>query len=419
MSQATTDWMGAEARIAKADAAAAQYGYPASQLHAVGVTGTNGKTTTVHLLRAILDRPEMPCASIGTLGVLVGREGTLVPGGLGLTTPGPDELQRVLRELVDRGVRRVVMEVSSHALDQHRAHGVRMDAAVFTNLTRDHLDYHQSMEAYFAAKASLLTYLTEDDVAVVNADDPAWHALPTTTLGVRRVTFGIQADVPATDVRAIGVRYDGRGSAWTLRYAGAEADVRLPLIGDFNVSNALGAAAVALAQGDPIAAVAERLSRVPQVPGRLEMIAETPTVLRDYAHTPDAMERALGAVRPFTQGRIILVFGAGGDRDAGKRSIMGAIAERLADVVIVTSDNPRTESPSAILDEIEGGMTTGRHERIEDRRAAIARALEVARPGDVVLLAGKGHETYQIIGQEKHPFDEKVIVRELLQSAAS
>jgi len=249
---------------------------------------------------------------------------------------------------------------------------------------------------------------------VVNADDPAWHALP---LAPRRITFSVDAPGgSAADVRAEDVRYDERGSAWMLTYGGASAPVRLPLIGDFNVANALGAAGVALAGGDTVASVAERLSAVPQVPGRLEIIAESPTVLRDYAHTPDAMERALGAIRPFTGGRIILVFGAGGDRDPGKRPLMGAIAERLADVVIVTSDNPRTESPSAILGAIEAGMPARRHERIEDRRAAIARALALAEPGDVVLLAGKGHETYQVIGTEKHPFDEKVIVYELLTS---
>ena len=192
------------------------------------------------------------------------------------------------------------------------------------------------------------------------------------------------------------------------------AAVHLPLIGDFNVSNALGAAATALALGHSVAHVAKRLSHVPQIPGRLEMIADTPTILRDYAHTPDALERALGAVRPFVRGRLIAVFGAGGDRDPGKRPIMGAIAERNADIAIVTSDNPRTESPTAIIDDIEAGMTLGAHERIPDRRAAIARAIDLAAPDDVVLLAGKGHEIYQVIGTEKHPFDERQIVHDLL-----
>jgi UDP-N-acetylmuramoyl-L-alanyl-D-glutamate--2,6-diaminopimelate ligase len=409
--QTTTDWMSANERIAKAEAAAIRYGYPARALRAVGVTGTNGKTTTVHLLRALLDTPDACCASIGTLGVLVGREGRVVPGGAGLTTPGPDELQRVLRELVDMGVRQVVMEVSSHALDQHRAHGVHFAAAVYTNFTRDHLDYHQTMETYFAAKAKLIASLADDGVVVVNADDPAWHALPPAP---RRVTFGVTAG----DVRAEGVRYDERGSTWTLVTPQGSAPVHLPLIGDFNVANALGAAASALALGHSLDDVTQRLSAVPQVPGRLEIIASVPTVLRDYAHTPDALERALGAVRPFARGRLILVFGAGGDRDPGKRALMGGIAERMADVAVVTSDNPRTESPAAIIDAIEAGMPARRHVRIEDRRAAIAYAVRIAQPTDVVLLAGKGHETYQVIGTEKHPFDEQRIVYELIQALA-
>jgi UDP-N-acetylmuramoyl-L-alanyl-D-glutamate--2,6-diaminopimelate ligase len=214
------------------------------------------------------------------------------------------------------------------------------------------------------------------------------------------------------------VQYDGRGSEWTLSYDGDSATVRLPLIGDFNVANALAAVGAAVALGHPLHGLAERLSRVPQVPGRLEIIAESPTVLRDYAHTPDALARALAAVRPFTRGRLIVVFGAGGDRDPGKRSIMGAIAERDADIAVVTSDNPRTESPAAILDEIERGMPARKHVRIEDRRAAIAHALSIATDDDVILLAGKGHETYQVIGTEKHPFNEKAIVNDLLVERA-
>ncbi|HXC26105.1 MAG TPA: UDP-N-acetylmuramoyl-L-alanyl-D-glutamate--2,6-diaminopimelate ligase [Gemmatimonadaceae bacterium] len=421
------DSVSPEVRIRNAEAAIERYGHPARSLRIIGVTGTNGKTTTVNILRSLLDDPSARSASIGTLGVLLGHAGETIPGGLGLTTPGPDELQRVLRELVDLGIRTVVMEVSSHALVQHRIHGVTLSAAVFTNLTRDHLDYHKTPEAYFAAKAQLVGYLNPDGVAIINADDPVWAKLPHAP---RRVTFGVQAG----EVRADDVSYTSQGSAWTLRYGGAAARVRLPLIGDFNVSNAVGAAAAVLAtQADAlpgmpdgitleqgiasaraVSDVAARLSRIPQVPGRLEMIADRPTVLRDYAHTPDALERALGAIRPFAQGRVIVVFGAGGDRDAGKRPLMGAIAERDADVAIVTSDNPRTESPGMIIDDIERGMTRGRHERIEDRHVAIARALEIAAPDDVVLLAGKGHETYQVIGTDKHPFDEQQIVQEFM-----
>lgn len=403
-----TDSVPPEVRIRNAEAAVAKYGDPARGLHTVGVTGTNGKTTTVNILRGLLDDTDQPCASIGTLGVLLGRDGRVIPGGMGLTTPGPDELQRVLRELADDGVKKVVMEVSSHALDQRRIHGVTFDAVVFTNFTRDHLDYHRTMETYFAAKAKLTTYLKPNGTAVVNADDPVWKGLGAVS---RKLTFGLAAG----DVRATDVQYDDRGSTWTLSYAGDSTPVRLPLIGDFNVANALAAAATAVALGHPVHGVAERMAKVPQVPGRLEIIAESPTVLRDYAHTPDALERALAAVRPFTRGRLIVVFGAGGDRDPGKRPIMGGIAERDADVAIVTSDNPRTESPAAILDAIEVGMPAKRHIRIEDRRAAIAHAINMANIDDVIVLAGKGHETYQVIGTEKHPFDEKEIVAELMR----
>lgn len=406
MSGATQDPIVAAKRVEIARAAAARYAYPALTLRTIAVTGTNGKTTTVNILRALLDLPVAPAASIGTLGVLIGREGRVMPGGLGLTTPGPDELQRVLRELVDAGVRSVALEVSSHALDQHRVHGVPFDAAVFTNITRDHLDYHGTMEHYFGAKAKLISYLKATGVAVVNADQPEWRSLP---LAPRLLTYGTQAG----DVRAEDIEYDATGSSWTIRTGDEDAFVRLPLVGDFNVINALAAASAALSVGIPLRAVAQSLALVPQIPGRLELIAESPPIIRDYAHTPDALVRSLAAVRPFVSGKLILVFGAGGDRDPGKRPLMGSAAEAGADRVIVTSDNPRTEDPELIIDEIERGMSTP-HERLSDRRAAIARAIEIAQRGDTILLAGKGHETYQVIGTQKYPFDERQVVGELL-----
>jgi len=396
-----------DGRRGAAIAAAAFHGDPCRSLSIVGVTGTSGKTTTVSMLRHLLDAPEAPAASIGTLGVLLGSAGDVFPGGSGLTTPGPVEFQRVLRALVDAGVRRVAMEVSSHALDQRRVEGVPFDAAVFTNLSRDHLDYHGTSEAYFEAKARLVAHLAPGGAAVVNDDVETWRALP---VAPRLVRYGLHSDF--AEVRATDVAVSPGGSRWTLATPDGSAEVRLPLIGDFNVSNALGAAAAAWALGFPVEQVAERLTTLPQVPGRLERVLDEPAVLRDYAHKPDALERALAAVRPFTTGRLIVVFGCGGDRDRGKRPIMGEIAERLADVVILTSDNPRTEDPERILDEIEAGMHRP-HERVEDRRAAIARALAIATPGDVVMLAGKGHETYQIRGTTYHPFDEQAIVKEL------
>jgi UDP-N-acetylmuramoyl-L-alanyl-D-glutamate--2,6-diaminopimelate ligase len=405
-------------RRAAAVAASAAFDFPATQLQAVGVTGTNGKTTTVNMLRHLLSEPETagatsaPAASIGTLGVLVGSKGEPLDGGQGLTTPGPVELQRVFRALVDQGVSRVAMEVSSHALDQHRVEGVQFDAAVFTNLTRDHLDYHRTMDAYFAAKARLIGLLRSGGAAVVNMDDDAWTSLP---VAARIITFGTSV---GAYVRCEEVRYRARGSEWTLVIGEERHAIALPLIGDFNVMNALGAAAGAWALGLSGARIAAALSTMPQVPGRLEVVHARPAVLRDYAHTPDALARALDAVRPFVgAGRLIVVFGCGGDRDRGKRPEMGAIAASRADVAIVTSDNPRTEDPEAIIDEIEAGMGGVRHERIEDRRSAIARALELANADDVIVLAGKGHETYQIRGTAKLPFDEKLVVAELTTPA--
>jgi UDP-N-acetylmuramoyl-L-alanyl-D-glutamate--2,6-diaminopimelate ligase len=399
-----------EGRRSAAVASSIAYGEPARDLRLLGVTGTNGKPTTTSIMRHLLDNGTGSSASIGTLGVLVGSAGEVLPGGSGLTTPGPVELQRLLRVLADRGVRTVAMEVSSHSLDQRRVDGLEFDVAVFTNLTRDHLDYHGTMERYFEAKALLLDYLKPSGTAVVNADAPEWQALRT---NASRITFGAHA---AADVRAESIRFTSEGSAWRLITARGSADVSLPLIGDVNVENALAAAAGALALGQSVEDVARRLNTVPQVSGRLEIISTQPTVLRDYAHTPDALERSLNTARAFTKGKLIVVFGCGGDRDKGKRPLMGEIAERGADCAIVTSDNPRTEDPDAIIDDIEAGMSSSRHERVTDRLSAIRRAIDLAGDGDIVLLAGKGHETYQVRGTTSYPFDEKEIVKEITGS---
>jgi UDP-N-acetylmuramoyl-L-alanyl-D-glutamate--2,6-diaminopimelate ligase len=401
-----------EGRRAAAVAASVAYGNPAHALTIVGVTGTNGKTTTTSIMRHLFDDGSGSSASVGTLGVLIGSEGEVLPGGSGLTTPGPVELQRVLRALVDRGVRSVAMEVSSHSLDQKRIDGLEFDAGVFTNLTRDHLDYHGTMEAYLQAKARLLDYLKPGATTIVNADAPEWATLK---INGTALTFALRA---AADIRAEDVRYTPRGSEWKLVTPRGSGEVTLPLIGDVNVENALAAAAAAFALGHDPQVIAIGLSTVPQVSGRLEIISTRPTVLRDYAHTPDALERTLRTARAFTRGKLIVVFGCGGERDKGKRPIMGEIAERGADCAIVTSDNPRTEDPDAIIDDIEAGMRGTGHERVTDRLAAIQRALDLAEDGDIVLLAGKGHETYQIRGTTSYPFDEKEIVKEMTGSHA-
>ena len=384
---------------------AAWYGHPSRKLSLIGVTGTNGKTTTTGLIRHLLNATGTS-GSIGTLGAFDGRDEAVLSTAGTLTTPGPIDLQATLAALVERGVDRVTMEASSHSLDQGRLDGLRFAAGVFTNLTRDHLDYHGTMESYLAAKLKLGGMLTERGVEVVNLDDTAWAVLPASS---RRVTFGLH---PAADVRATGVVLDAAGSRFRLEGCFGTAEVSLPLLGDFNVANALAAAACALGLGMSLTQVAARLSTAPQVPGRMELLSETPcVVLRDYAHTPDALERALATLRPLTGGRLVVVFGCGGDRDKGKRPIMGRIAAEGSDVALVTSDNPRTEDPAAIIDDIEQGMGGVAHLRIVDRLEAIHTALGQARKGDTILLAGKGHETYQILGTEKVPFDEREIVR--------
>jgi UDP-N-acetylmuramoyl-L-alanyl-D-glutamate--2,6-diaminopimelate ligase len=396
-------------RSAAAHAAALVYGDPAQELKLIGVTGTNGKTTTVWLLRHLLAQRFTP-ASIGTLGIVL-EDGSPLPGSESLTTPGPVDLARAFRLLRDRGVTAVAMEVSSHALDQGRVAAARYDVGVFTNLTRDHLDYHGTLEAYREAKLKLLDLLRVDGAAVVNADDAAWADLA----GRAPRLLAFSTEGADAQVRARDVLFDALGAHFLLETPDGSRSIDLPLLGSYNVQNALAAAAACYALGFDLEQVAAGLEALPQVPGRLERISERPCpVLRDYAHTPDALARALAALRPLVRGRLIVVFGAGGDRDRGKRPLMGAVAVEGADVVIVTSDNPRTEQPEAIIDEIVAGMKGERHVRISDRREAIRYALEVAGADDVILLAGKGHETYQILGQEKVSFDEREIVREQL-----
>ena len=383
---------------------AAWFGHPARRLRLVGVTGTNGKTTTTGLIRHLLNAAGSS-GSIGTLGAFDGAGEPVTSTAGTLTTPGPVDLQATLAALVARGVDRVTMEASSHSLDQGRLDGLSFVAAVFTNLTRDHLDYHGTMESYLSAKLRLGSMLSEAGVELVNLDDPAWQVLPARS---RRVTFGLH---PAADVRARETVLGAAGSRFRLDGCFGSAEVSLPLLGDFNVANALAAAACALGLGVSLADVTARLSSSPQVPGRMELLSETPcVVLRDYAHTPDALERALATLRPLTTGRLVVVFGCGGDRDKGKRPLMGRIAAHLADMAVVTSDNPRSEDPGTIIEDIERGMGGAAHLRIVDRLAAIHAALDQARPGDTLLLAGKGHETYQILGTEKVPFDEREIV---------
>ena len=396
-----------DGRRAAALAAEVVMGSPSRELLTFGVTGTNGKTTTALLIRHLMG-PDAPTAVIGTLGV-VDEQGVRA-GTEGLTTPGPVQVAVWLRELADGGKRAVVMEASSHALRQYRLDGVTFDIAVFTNLTQDHLDYHGDFDEYFRAKAYLVELVTPDGTVVVNGSDVAWRALE---LGGRaRSTYAVDV---AADVRASSLTLGPAASSFTMTIAGKECLVRMPLLGRHNVDNALAATAAAHAAGVPVTEIVERLESAPQVSGRLEAVVTTPfTVLIDFAHTPGALEGALSAVKPLTRGKLIAVFGAGGDRDRTKRRPMAEAVRRVADVIVLTNDNPRTEDPEQILDDVAEGLEGLTYERFVDRREAIRRALELAEAGDTVVLAGKGHETYQTIGTEKLPFDERVIVRECL-----
>ncbi|MDT8435488.1 MAG: UDP-N-acetylmuramoyl-L-alanyl-D-glutamate--2,6-diaminopimelate ligase [Gemmatimonadota bacterium] len=401
----------ADTHAAAAHLAALFAGDPARELHVVGVTGTNGKTTTALLVRHILSAAG-PAAALGTLGA-VGPDGRSSPGRL--TTPGPEELAARLAAARDVGARFLAMEVSSHALVQKRVEAIPFACAVFTNLTRDHLDYHGDMGAYRAAKLRLLDLLAADGACAWNADDPAWGDLR--TAAPRSYGYGMSN---GADVRAVGVRLGPRGSRWQLVTPKGESQVELPLLGAFNVSNALAAAAAAHAAGLATEEIARALATAPQVPGRMEVLASRPAlVVRDYAHTPDALERALETMRPLVAGRLVCVFGCGGDRDPGKRPLMGQIACAGADLSLVTSDNPRTEDPAEIVRQVVAGLEPGGWEVIVDRREAIDRALAIAGPGDAVLLAGKGHETTQDIDGVRHPFDEARIVSDVLERAGS
>jgi UDP-N-acetylmuramoyl-L-alanyl-D-glutamate--2,6-diaminopimelate ligase len=393
-------------RRAMGPMSAAVFGEPAKSLTLAGVTGTNGKTTIVHLLEAIFRAAGRRSGAIGTVGARIGDD----PEPLARTTPEAPDLHRLLARMRDARVETVAMEVSSHALAQDRVGGVRFDVAVFTNLSQDHLDFHPSMEAYFEAKASL--FVPERTAhAVVNVDDPWGRRL--TDAGVPTTTYAIASDA---DVVATGVRVDTGGSAF--RVSGR--DVRTPLRGTFNVSNCVAAIATAQVLGiDPDAAV-RGIDAVRDVPGRMEPVeaGQDFLVVVDYAHTPDSIRNVLAAARPLTTGRVIVVFGCGGDRDRAKRSPMGTAATEGADLTVVTSDNPRSEDPSAIIAEIEPGAAAGggRYVVEPDRRAAIRLALAEARSGDVVVVAGKGHETVQELAGGTVPFDDRVVVREELEA---
>ena len=398
-----------DVRAAVSHLAALFSGDPGASLRLIGITGTNGKSTTAWLTRWLL-ADEMPTAALGTLGP-VSIDGEV--GAPRLTTPDPIDLALELAELRASGAEAVALEVSSHALDQRRADGFTFDAVAFTSFSREHLDYHEDLASYRAAKLRLLELLAPGGVCAVNGDERAWEDVdPEDGMTLR---YGFE---PTADVWPEGLSLAPDASRFDLRIRDEAAPVSLPLPADFNVSNALAAAALAHGLGQPLERIASRLATAPPVPGRMEVLAREPVlVIRDFAHNPDSCERALSTLRAIVPGRVIALLGCGGDRDRGKRPLMGRVLTRLADVPIVTSDNPRSENPERICREMVVGLPADAFEIVVDRREAIAHAIAQAGPSDAVALLGKGHETTQTIGGEKHPFDEREIVAEILAAS--
>lgn len=393
--------------------AAAFYGYPAQKLKLVGVTGTNGKTTTTHLIEFFLSGAKLPTALMGTLYTRFhGFEQTATH-----TTPFAVELQHQLATALQAGCEMAVMEVSSHALAQGRVMGCPFDVAVFTNLTQDHLDFHRDMEDYFAAKALLFSPEYLQGMAVINADDLYGQRLIARLNSDRVWRYSVQ-DENTADLWMSNLSYEPTGVSGMLHTPKGKVAFRSPIVGQYNLANLLAAVGAAIQLGVDLELIADLLPQFSGVPGRMERVQIDPqqdiSVIVDYAHTPDSLENLLRAARPFIRGKMICVFGCGGDRDRTKRPKMGKIAAELADVAVVTSDNPRTEDPQKILQDILAGISSPKPLVISDRALAIHRAISMAQSGDGVIIAGKGHEDYQILGTEKIHFDDREQARDAL-----
>ncbi len=415
-----------DTRQALAFLSANYYGNPSSRMTLVGVTGTNGKTTLTYLLEAILEKTGIPTGVIGTINYRYGGKTFEAK----TTTPDPLILQRTLNEMASEGVKTVLMEVSSHALALHRVDGCHFDMAIWTNLSQDHLDFHPSMEDYFEAKKSLCTRhlfksTKRGKTVIVNLDDPYGQRLLHETGTLTTITYGTAS---SADIHPLTTHLSADGIKMEVRTPGDSLSISSPLIGRHNQMNLLAAIAAARALKVPPQAIVDGIKRT-TVPGRLEPVENSlgVTILVDYAHTPDALENVLKSLRPLAKGKLITIFGCGGDRDKGKRPKMGAIAERLSDKIILTNDNPRTEDPLTIIGEIAEGITgmaafsedeflkASKGYTVQpDRRKAIRLAILSARPGDIVLIAGKGHEPYQILGTQKIPFSDSLVAREIL-----
>jgi UDP-N-acetylmuramoyl-L-alanyl-D-glutamate--2,6-diaminopimelate ligase len=404
-----------DARRALAVLASAFYRHPSREMQVIGITGTNGKTTTAYLLASIFDAANLRSGLLGTVGYRIGAE----LREAARTTPEAPDLQGMLREMVEAGCRACAMEVSSHALSLRRADDIHFAAGVFTNLTRDHLDFHADMEDYFRAKRRLFEMLPRDAPSLINVDDPRGSSLA--EAGGRPVTYAITR--PA-DITPGPLSFSLDGLSFDVRTPRGAIRVKSRLVGRPNVYNILAAVATGTALDLSFAAIERGIAALEGVPGRFQVVSgarDEVTVVVDYAHTDDALRNLLETARPLARGRLITVFGCGGDRDRTKRPLMGAVAGRLSDVIVMTSDNPRSEDPARIIEEIQRGLTPDtrrdsgqRMLAIVDRREAIAQAVQTARPGDLVLVAGKGHEKYQVIGSQVLPFDDVAIAREAL-----
>ncbi|HUE86740.1 MAG TPA: UDP-N-acetylmuramoyl-L-alanyl-D-glutamate--2,6-diaminopimelate ligase [Vicinamibacterales bacterium] len=412
-----TPWLiVSDARLALALLADVFYDHPSRRMQVIGVTGTNGKTTTGYLLASILDAASSKAGLLGTVTYRLGAE----EREASRTTPEAPDVQQLLDEMIRQGCQSAVMEVSSHALALKRVDGMRFAAGVFTNLTRDHLDFHEDMETYFQAKRRLFELLPEDAPGVINLDDPRGPALVDVPKQVVTFAIGQAADVMPSPVEFTldGLSFDVRTPRGTVR-------VESRLVGRPNVYNILAASATAIAIGIPLDAIARGVKGLTGVPGRFEVVSapgDEVTVVVDYAHTDDALRNLLETARPLAPKRLVTVFGCGGDRDATKRPLMGMVAARLSDLVVITSDNPRSEDPQRIIEEIKRGIPAGGQggrapdvQAIVDRREAIERAVEQAEAGDLVLIAGKGHEKYQQIGDRVLPFDDGAVARQALE----
>jgi UDP-N-acetylmuramoyl-L-alanyl-D-glutamate--2,6-diaminopimelate ligase len=411
-----TPWLiVSDARLALALLADAFFAHPSRRMTVIGVTGTNGKTTTAYLLASILDAAGLKAGLLGTVTYRLGAE----EREASRTTPEAPDVQQLLDDMIRQGCKSAVMEVSSHALALKRVDGMRFAAGIFTNLTRDHLDFHEDMETYFLAKRRLFELLPDDAPGIINLDDPRGPAL----IGVstQAVTFAIGR---AADVTPSPLEFTLDGLSFDVRTPHGTVPIESKLVGRPNVYNILAASATAVAIGLPLDAIARGVNALSGVPGRFEVVSAPDhdvTVVVDYAHTDDALRNLLETARPLAPRRLVTVFGCGGDRDATKRPLMGMVAARLSDVVVITSDNPRSEEPQRIIDEIKRGIPAGVQggrvpdvQAIVDRREAIERAVEQAESGDVVLIAGKGHEKYQQIGDRVLPFDDGDIARQAL-----